>query len=40
MNRFLAVALFALATSAGVAAWAWWQYAHAPLALAEPEIVP
>jgi len=38
MNRFLAVALFALATAAGVAAWGWWQYTHAPLALAEPEI--
>jgi UPF0755 protein len=35
MNRFLAVALFAVAAAAG---WLYWQYQWAPLRLAAPEL--
>jgi UPF0755 protein len=38
MKRLLAVALLGLAALGAAAGWSWWQYARAPLALAQPEL--
>jgi UPF0755 protein len=38
MNRFLAVALLVVAAIGAALGWAWWLYARAPLALAQPQM--
>lgn len=38
MRRLFAVALLGLAAALAAGSWAWWQYARAPLTLAQPEV--